>query len=131
MAQTRKNRSSRNRKTNRRNRKNRSSTRRRAYGGFPGFKKHTVNSVNSENNAARAALNRLNGRYVVTRAFGNNNVEANFIKSKEYLSTINKANTVEQRKQQLRHAQATARVPTVKSTVNPALLSSLAGFKRY
>jgi len=130
MAQTRKNRSSRNRKTNRRNRKTRSSTRRRLYGGFPGFKKHTVNSVNSENNAARAALNRLNGRYVATRVFSNNNVQANFNKSKDYLSTLNKANTVEVRRQQLRNAQARAKVPAVKSTINPALLSSLAGFKR-
>ena len=128
MAQTRKNRSSRNRKTNRRNRKNRSSTRRRLYGGWPWNTKPTVNSQNDE--ATRAALNRLNGRYVVTRAFSNNNVQANFNKSKEYFSTLNKANTVEVRRQQLRNAQARAKVPAVKSTINPSLLSSLAGFKR-
>jgi len=48
----------------------------------------------------------------------------------KYLSRINKAATVEMRKKQLGNAQAAAKVPAVKSTVNPALLSSLAGFKR-
>ena len=87
--------------------------------------------VNSENDeAARAALARLNGRYVVQRTLSNNNVQANFNKGEEYLSTLNKANTVEQRRRQLGNAQARAKVPAVKSTVNPALLASLAGFKR-